>query len=290
MDVLWRQLKEVRPLILLAGYSAYSRRIDFAKLRQMADDVGAVFWVDMAHFAGLVAGKVFTGDFDPVPHADIITSTTHKTLRGPRGGFVLCRQELAEWVDKGCPTNLGGPLAHVMAAKAIAFREALSPEFQTYAHAIVENARTLAEDCLARGLPVLTGGTDNHMILVDVYTAFGLTGRQAEKVLRSCGLTVNRNALPFDQNGPWYTSGLRIGTAAVTTLGMRSDEMHEVAKIMQSVLTASRPTLVNGKRSLAEVDIAPGAIEQAQARVTEILGRFPLYPELDVDIVLNGHG
>ena len=287
LDSLWQQLKEIRPLILLAGYSAYSRSINFAKLRQMADDVGAVLWVDMAHFAGLVAGKVFTGELDPVAHADIVTSTTHKTLRGPRGGFVLCRKAMAEWVDKGCPTNLGGPLPHAMAAKAIAFREASDSSFQTYAHGIVTNARTLAEACLALGLPVLTGGTDNHMILIDVDKAFGLTGRQAESALRSCGITVNRNALPFDRNGPWFTSGLRIGTAAVTTLGMGPGEMREIANIMHSVLAASKPMMVNDKVSLAKVETDAAKLEDARARTRELLGDFPVYPELNLDIVLK---
>jgi glycine hydroxymethyltransferase len=288
LDAVWRQVREVRPLVLLAGYSAYSRRIDFAKLRQMADDVGAVLWVDMAHFAGLVAGKVFVGDFDPVAHADIVTSTTHKTLRGPRGGLVLCRREYAEWVDKGCPTNLGGPLPHAMAAKAVAFREALAPNFRTYARDIVENARALAEECIARGLSVLTGGTDNHMILVNVDKSFGLTGRQAENVLRSCGLTLNRNALPFDRNGPWYTSGLRIGTSAVTTLGMGRGEMREIADIIHMVLAASKPALVNGTPSLAKVDIESSVVTRARARIQDILDQFPLYPELDLDILLKG--
>lgn len=286
-DSLWRQVREVRPLVLLAGYSAYSRSIDFAKMRQMADDVGATFWVDMAHFAGLVAGKVFSGNHDPVAHAHIVTSTTHKTLRGPRGGLVLCDKDLAEWVDRGCPTNLGGPLPHVMAAKAIAFREALTPEFETYAHKIVENARTLADACLACGLPVLTGGTDNHMILIDVDKAFRLTGRQAENALRQCGITLNRNSLPFDRNGPWYTSGLRIGTSAVTTLGMGTAEMREIAGILHSVLAASTPATVDGKKSLAKVDIDPAIVEAARTRSRSLLDRFPLYPQLDLSILLK---
>jgi len=220
LDVLRKQLHEVRPLILLAGYSAYPRRINFAKMRELADEVGAVLMVDMAHFAGLVAGKVFTGDDNPIPHAHVVTSTTHKTLRGPRGGLVLCKKEFAEVVDKGCPSILGGPLPHVMAAKAVAFREALLPSFQGYARRIVENSAALAEGCQAEGMSVLTGGTDNHLLLVDVAGSFGPTGRQAESALRECRFTLNRNSLPGDVNGPWYTSGLRIGTPAVTTLGM----------------------------------------------------------------------
>lgn len=285
LDALWRQVREVQPLVLLAGYSAYPRRIDFAKMRQMAEDVGAVLWVDMAHFAGLVAGKIFQGDADPVAHADIVTSTTHKTLRGPRGGFVLCRKPLAEWVDRGCPTNLGGPLPHVMAAKAVAFREACGADFQTYAQRIVDNSRTLAEECLARGLPVLTGGSDNHLILVEVAKAFGLTGRQAEAGLRSCGLTVNRNALPFDPQGPWFTSGLRLGTAAVTTLGMGAAEMREIAAIIHLVLSNARPEDGDGAASRSKVRIEAVAAEQARVRVRQLLSRHPLYPEIDLDIL-----
>ena len=189
-------------------------------MREIADEVGAVFMVDMAHFAGLVAGKVFTGDFDPVAHAHIVTSTTHKTLRGPRGGMVLCKEEFAEWVDKGCPAILGGPLPQVIAAKAVAFQEATRPEFATYSQRIVENAAALAAACGDEGMAVVTGTSENHLLLVDVEKSYGLNGRQAESALRQAGLTLNRNSLPFDPNGPWYTSGLRLGTPAVTTLGM----------------------------------------------------------------------
>ena len=184
----------VRPLILLAGYSAYPRRIDFARMRAIADEVGAVLMVDMAHFAGLVAGKVFTGADDPVAHADVVTTTTHKTLRGPRGGLVLCRKAFAEYVDRGCPMILGGPLPHVMAAKAVALREASAPSFRDYARRVVENAQALAAACQQQGLHVVTGGTDNHLLLVDV-GRLGLTGRQAEAALRTCDITLNRNAL-----------------------------------------------------------------------------------------------
>ncbi len=286
-DAIWKLVKEERPLILLAGYSAYSRSIDFAKMRQMAEDVGATFWVDMAHFAGLVAGGVFSGDTDPVAHADIVTSTTHKTLRGPRGGLVLCRSDLAEWVDKGCPTNLGGPLPHAMAAKAVAFREAATADFRAYAQKIVENARTLAEECINLGLPVLTGGTDNHMMLIDVAKPFGITGRQAESALRSCGMTLNRNALPFDANGPWYTSGLRIGTSAVTTLGMGAAEMREIAGIIHAVLSATKPVTVNGKKSLAKFDLDAKVAEMVAGRAKALLDAHPLYPQLDLDIMLK---
>src|SRR6201991_145895 len=177
-DEVARKAREFKPLILIAGYSAYPRKVNFAKLREIADEVGATLMVDMAHFAGLVAGKVFTGDFDPVPHAQVVTTTTHKTLRGPRGGMVLCQQELADQVDRGCPMVLGGPLPHVMAAKAVALAEARTDAFHDYAQRVVDNAVALAEGLLRRGVRLVTGGTENHLVLIDV-TSFGLTGRQA---------------------------------------------------------------------------------------------------------------
>lgn len=292
LDAIRAQLHKVQPSILLAGYSAYSRKINFAKMRELADEVQAVFMVDMAHFAGLVAGNVFTGDFDPVPHAHIVTSTTHKTLRGPRGGLVLCTKEFAPAVDKGCPAILGGPLPHVMAAKAVAFREAMTPEFSTYAYRIVENARALSDALQAQGIPVLTGGTDNHLVMIDVAMAFGLTGRQAESALRACGLTLNRNALPFDPNGPWYTSGLRLGTPAVTTLGMGPTEMHEIAGVIKSVLMATRPIATRGQDGAEKVSKAKFETEQpaqasARRRVRELLEGYPLYPEIDLGVVAS---
>jgi glycine hydroxymethyltransferase len=295
LDRLREQLKELRPLILLAGYSAYPRKINFAKMREMADEVGATFMVDMAHFAGLVAGKVFAGDYDPVAHAHVVTSTTHKTLRGPRGGLVLCKEEFAEWVDKGCPSILGGPLEHAIAAKAIAFKEALAPEFRTYAQKIVENAQTLAEGCMSEGMDVLTGGTDNHLLLVNVAETYGLTGRQAESAVRECRITLNRNSLPFDKNGPWYTSGLRIGTPATTTLGMGADEMKEIARIIRLVLSNARPTTIAkgeqaGQLSRARYEIEPQAKREAQSRVESLLSPFPLYPELNLDRLLGWAG
>jgi glycine hydroxymethyltransferase len=293
LDAIHRQLKEVKPLVLIAGYSAYSRKIDFARLREMADEVGAVLMVDMAHFAGLVAGKVFTGNYDPVAHAHIVTSTTHKTLRGPRGGIVLCTDEFKDYVDKGCPHILGGPLPHVMAAKAVAFREALKPEFRDYAAQVVKNAQALAEACSAAGMPVLTGGTDNHLLLVDVYEAFGLTGRQAETALRSCQITLNRNTIPGDVNGAWYTSGLRLGTPATTSLGMGPDEMKEIAEVMKLVLSNTEAKLITkgkskGKRSMIKFNLDEAIAQQAQQRVADLLGRFPLYPELDLNLLKTG--
>ena len=288
-DQLSEQLHELRPLIFLAGYSAYPRKLNFAKMRELADEVGAVFMVDMSHFAGLVAGKVFTGDYNPVPHAHVVTSTTHKTLRGPRGGIVLCKKEFAEYVDKGCPAILGGPLPNVMAAKVIAFKEALSDDFKNYAKRIVENSNALAEACLSQSLDVLTGGTDNHLLLIDV-SSLGLTGRQAESALRECNFTLNRNSLPFDKNGPWYTSGLRVGTPALTTLGMGPDEMNEIAKIMKYVLSNTTPFINTegekaGQKNLAKYVLSEDVKENARGLVGDLLKKFPLYPNLDMDII-----
>lgn len=277
-----RLAQKERPSILLAGYSAYPRRINFAKMREIADSVGAVLMVDMAHFAGLVAGKVFTGDENPVPFAHVITSTTHKTLRGPRGGIIMAKDEFGETINKGCPLAMGGPLPHVIASKAIAFKEANSPSFSSYAHAIVNNAQTLAKELLTLGARLTTGGTDNHLIVMDV-SQWGLTGRHAEIALRKANLTLNRNAIPFDLNGPWYTSGIRLGTAATTTLGMGSVEMVEIAKIIVDVLSHTRPsTDEKGGISKAKSVTLPHVIEDAKRRVADLLAKFPVYPELDI--------
>lgn len=277
------QVKKEKPLILMAGYSAYSRKINFAKMREIADSVGAVFMVDMAHFSGLVAGKVFTGDFDPVAHAHIVTSTTHKTLRGPRGGIILCKKEFEEMVNKGCPLAIGGPLPHVIAAKAVAFQEANTPEFVKYAHKIVENANHLANSLVKKGAQIVTGGTENHLMVVDV-RPFGLTGRQAETALREAGLTVNRNSVPFDPNGPWYTSGIRLGTPASTTRGMGLTEMEEIAEIAYSVLSNAKSKMSEKTNtpSKALVEVVPGVLQSAKERVRNLLDRYPLYPELVV--------
>ena len=194
---------------MIAGYSAYPRRINFATMREIADEVGATFMVDMAHFAGLVAGKVFTGDEDPVPHAHLVTSTTHKSLRGPRGGMVLATEEYAPSVDRGCPMVLGGPLGHVMAAKAVALAEARTPSPSgPTPRPWPTTPSALADGLLRRGARLVTGGTDNHLVLIDV-SSFGLTGRQAESALLDAGIVTNRNAVPADPNGAWYTSGVR---------------------------------------------------------------------------------
>lgn len=277
------QVKKEKPTILLAGYSAHPRRLNFALMREIADSVGATFMVDMAHFSGLVAGKVFTGDFDPVPYAHIITSTTHKTLRGPRGGFILCTPELGEFVNKGCPLVLGGPLPHVLAAKAVAFKEANTPEFRQYSQQIVNNAQALAEQLRKRGVRLVTDGTENHLMILDL-TKFGLTGRHAETCLRESMLTVNRNTIPFDPNGPWYTSGIRIGTPATTTLGMGPDEMGEIANIIVDILENSSPAIVQktGQPSKANANIDPQTLKNSQKRVHDLLAQFPLYPEIEI--------
>ncbi len=283
-DAVRRRAREERPLLIVAGYSSYPRKINFRIFREIADEVGATLMVDMAHFAGLVAGKVFTGDFDPVAHAHIVTTTTHKTLRGPRGGMVLCKRELAEIVDRGCPLVLGGPLEHVIAAKAVALAEASQPEFAAYARRIVENAAALAEALLERGVSVVTGGTDNHIVLVDV-RPFGLTGRQAEAALRSAGVTLNRNVIPNDPNGAWYTSGLRMGTPAMTTLGMGREEMREIASIIATVLSHTEPETIAsglnaGKKSKASYRLDEKVRQAAAARAAELLQRFPVSPEV----------
>ena len=286
-DEIKKMAEEIRPLILLAGYSAYPRRINFRIMSEIAHSVGSVFMVDMAHFAGLVAGKVFEGDYDPVKWADVVTTTTHKTLRGPRGGMVLCKEEFKESVDKGCPLVIGGPLPQVMEAKLVALKEAERDDFKSYARKIVENSKTMAEAFISLGVKVLTGGTDNHLMLIDV-SELGLNGRMAESALRECGITLNRNALPFDKNGAWYTSGLRIGTAAVTTLGMGEDEMREIASIITEVLKNAEPVVLTkgeraGEKSKNKAKVDSSVKTDARKRVTELLEKYPLYKELDLE-------
>jgi glycine hydroxymethyltransferase len=274
-----RAALDFKPLVLVAGYSAYPRRINFATMREIADEAGATLMVDMAHFAGLVAGQVLTGDFDPVPHAHIVTTTTHKSLRGPRGGMVLCQPELAEAVDRGCPMVLGGPLPHVMAAKAVAFAEARQPTFAAYASTVVANARALAEGLLRRGVRLVTGGTSNHLVLMDVAASFGLTGRQAEAALLEAGAVTNRNSIPADQNGAWYTSGIRLGTPALTTLGFGPGEMDEIAAIITAALGATAPAAATAK---AKYTIDAQVAEQCRVRCADLLGRHPLYPGIEL--------
>lgn len=284
-DAIEKQAMEVKPLILLTGFSAYPRRIDFKRFRAIADKCGAVLMVDMAHFAGLVAGKVLTGDFDPVKWADVVTTTTHKTLRGPRGAMILCKEEFKDYVNKGCPMVLGGPLGHVMAAKAVAFKEARTPAFQQYAQNIVKNAQALAASCIEKGMRLQTGGTDNHLMLIDV-TTYGLTGKQAEAALFKCGITANANALPYDKNGAWWTSGIRIGTPGLTTLGMDENDMKEVAGIIDTVLKGTKPGLTKeGKPAKGKIVLDPAVEEEATGRVQKLLSKHVLYPELDLDFL-----
>lgn len=275
------QALEFRPLIIVGGYSAYPRNPDFAALRDIADEVGATLMVDMAHFAGLVAGGVLTGDLNPIPFAHVVTSTTHKSLRGPRGGLVLCTSEYSEFVDRGCPMVLGGPLPHMIAAKAVALAEARQPSFAAYAHQTVANARALAEGLTRRGARLVTGGTDNHLVLVDVHTSYGLTGRQAEAALLDAGVVVNRNSIPADPNGAWYTAGIRLGTPALTTLGLSEDDFDEIADIITTTLQATQPgATTTGTTSKAKYELSSSVAEACARRSADILDRHPLYPEI----------
>ena len=279
-DALAAQAAEFKPLVIVAGYSAYPRRIDFAKMREIADSVGAVLMVDMAHFAGLVAGKVFTGNENPVPFAQVVTTTTHKSLRGPRGGLVLATKDYAGDVDRGCPMVLGGPLSHIMAAKAVALAEARTEAFRDYAHKVVDNARALAEGLLKRGGTLVTGGTDNHIVLLDV-SSFGLTGRQAESALLDSGIVTNRNSVPNDPNGAWYTSGIRLGTPALTSRGFTTSDMDEVAAMITDVLKKTTPTTTkDGKPGKAKYELAQEIAEESKDRAAKLLDLHPLYPGL----------
>jgi glycine hydroxymethyltransferase len=251
-----------RPRMIIGGGSAYSRVFDFARMRQIADKVGAKLMIDMAHFAGLVAGGVHPS---PVPHADIVTTTTHKTLRGPRAGMVLCRQELAATVDKiVLPGIQGGPLVHIIAAKAVCFKEALQPEFKDYARQIVANARALAGKLMDEGFRIISGGTDTHLMLIDVF-AKGMLGSEAENALGQAGITVNKNAIPFDTNPPLKPSGIRIGTPALTTRGMKEKEMIQTGAFIAEALNNHKDA-----RVLARI----------RKQVLELADAFPLYPEL----------
>jgi glycine hydroxymethyltransferase len=279
-DAVRAAAREFKPLILVAGYSAYPRRVNFATMREIADEVGATLMVDMAHFAGLVAGKVFTGDEDPVPHAHVTTTTTHKSLRGPRGGLVLATPEYSDAVDKGCPMVLGGPLSHVMAAKAVALAEARQPSFQAYAQRVADNAKSFAEGLMRRGARLVTDGTDNHIVLLDV-TSFGLTGRQAESALLDAGVVTNRNAIPADPNGAWYTSGIRFGTPALTSRGFGAAEFDRVAELVVEVLSNTEAQgTAQGTPSKAKYTLAAGVADRVHAASAEMLAANPLYPGL----------
>jgi glycine hydroxymethyltransferase len=259
-----RQLAlEHHPKMLVAGASAYPRIIDFAKMREIADEVGAYLMVDMAHFAGLVAAGLHPS---PVPYAHFVTSTTHKTLRGPRGGLILCKAEFAQAIDKAIfPGIQGGPLMHVIAAKAVAFGEALKPEFKNYQNRIVENAQALAQGLTNYGFRLVSGGTDNHLILVDVRTK-DLTGKEAEQLLHEVGITVNKNTIPFDPASPFVTSGIRVGTPAVTTRGMTPKAMGQIAEAMDLALTSRHE---------------PDKLAEARRIVSSLCAEYPLYANLD---------
>jgi glycine hydroxymethyltransferase len=260
-DDLEKLAEKEKPKLIIGGGSAYPRIIDFARMRQIADKVGALYLVDMAHFAGLVAGEAHPS---PVPHAHIVTTTTHKTLRGPRAGMILSRQEFAAAIDKVVfPGMQGGPLMHIIAAKAVCFREALQPSFRDYARQVVANAKTLADALASEGFRIISGGTDTHLMLVDVFSK-GMLGSEAEKALGEAGITVNKNAIPFDTNPPMKPSGIRIGTPALTTRGMKEREMKQVGRWIAQALN---------NRSDAS------ALSQTRREVLELADAFPLYAE-----------
>ena len=261
-DELEEQAVREQPKLLIGGGSAYPRQFDFVRMRQIADKVGAYFLVDMAHFAGLVAGGAHPS---PVPHAHVVTTTTHKTLRGPRSGMILCRQEFAAGIDRSVfPGQQGGPLMHVIAAKAVAFREALEPEFAVYAAQVVKNAKVLAEALAEKGFRIISGGTDTHVILIDVFGR-GMLGSEAEFALGEAGITVNKNAIPYDTNPPMKPSGIRIGTPALTTRGMKEPEMLRIAGwICEALQKRNDPT----------------SLRQIRAQVAELAEAFPLYEYL----------
>jgi glycine hydroxymethyltransferase len=258
-DALEAQAVEVQPKVIVGGGSAYPRQFDFVRMREIADKVGAKLMIDMAHFAGLVAGGAHPS---PVPYADVVTTTTHKTLRGPRAGMILCKAELAVSIDRSVfPGQQGGPLVHVIAGKAVAFKEALQPEFKAYAAQTVANAKALAEAMAAEGYRVISGGTDTHLILVDVFSK-GMYGSEAETALGAAGITVNKNAIPYDTNPPMKPSGIRIGTPALTTRGMKEAQMKIIAGWIAEALEHR-----NDAGKLAEI----------RGKVGEMAEEFPLY-------------
>jgi len=260
-DDLEKLAEKERPKMIIGGGSAYPRIINFARMRQIADRVGAIYLVDMAHFAGLVAGGVHPS---PVPYAQIVTTTTHKTLRGPRAGMILCKQDLGPAMDKVVfPGMQGGPLVHIIAAKAVCFLEAMQPSFRDYARQVVANAKVLAETLAAEGFRIISGGTDTHLMLVDVF-AKGMLGSEAEKALDQAGITVNKNAIPFDTNPPLKPSGIRIGTPALTTRGMKEEEMRQVGRWISEALHHRTDSAV-----LAKI----------RKQVLQLAEAFPLYPE-----------
>ncbi|MFJ7977761.1 serine hydroxymethyltransferase [Peribacillus sp. JNUCC 23] len=260
-DVL-EKARQHKPKLIVAGASAYPRAIDFKRFREIADEIGAYLMVDMAHIAGLVAAGLHE---NPVPYADFVTTTTHKTLRGPRGGMILCKEEFAKKIDKSIfPGIQGGPLMHVIAAKAVAFGEALQDDFKAYAKQIIDNAQRLGDALIKEGIQLVSGGTDNHLLLIDVRSV-GLTGKVAEKALDDIGITVNKNTIPFDPESPFVTSGVRIGTAAVTSRGFSLEDMDEIASIIGLVLKNVEDE---------------AKLEEAKQRVEALSGKYTLYPSL----------
>ena len=259
--------KKEQPKLIIAGASAYSRTIDFARFRQIADEVGAKFMVDMAHIAGLVAAGLHPS---PIPYADVVTSTTHKTLRGPRGGIILTNdEEIYKAINKAVfPGIQGGPLMHIIAAKAVAFNEALQPSFKVYAQQVLENSATLSETLQKEGAAIVSGGTDNHIVLVDL-RPWNLTGKEAEKLLEEAGITVNKNTIPYDPKSPFVTSGIRMGTAALTTRGMKKDEMVKIGEVIATVLKS------NGDKEV---------LEKAKETTKAICNEFPLFQKQFVTV------
>ena len=256
-DEVERLAKECKPKLILAGASAYPRIIDFKRFREIADEVGAYLMVDMAHIAGLVAAGCHPS---PVPYAHVVTTTTHKTLRGPRGGLILCKEELGKQIDKAIfPGTQGGPLMHIIAAKAVAFKEAMSDEFKQYQQQIVKNAKKLANELIERGISLVSGGTDNHLMLIDL-TSKGKTGKEIEALLDMAHITANKNAIPFDKQTPFITSGIRVGTPAVTSRGMKEDDMVVIAECVADI-----------------IDNGEAAVERCSAKVAELCKKYPIY-------------
>ncbi|GAA0863508.1 serine hydroxymethyltransferase [Paraclostridium tenue] len=259
-DDIRKKAHEIKPRLIVAGASAYPREIDFRKFREIADEVGAMLMVDMAHIAGLVAAGLHQ---NPCEVADFVTSTTHKTLRGPRGGVILCKKEYAKVIDKAIfPGTQGGPLEHIIASKAVAFKEALEPEFKEYQNQVVKNAKKLAEELIKRDFKLITGGTDNHLILLDL-TNKNITGKEAEKRLDEAYITANKNTIPFDPNGAFITSGIRLGTPAVTTRGMKEEDMEDIAESIDLCLTYNKE-------------------KEARDKVIELTNKYPLYKEYEI--------
>jgi len=261
-EAIEKQAKEEKPQLIIAGFTAYPRQVDFKRFAEIASSVDAYLMVDMAHIAGLIAGGAHP---QPFPHADVVTSTTHKTLRGPRGAIILCKQEYQQMIDKSVfPGMQGGPFDHAIAAKAVCFKEAMQPSFSQYAHKIVENARFLAESLLSEGMPLVSGGTDTHLLLIDL-TSMKITGKEAQVALDEVGITVNKNTIPYDTQSPFVTSGIRLGTPALTTRGMGKSEMKEIGGMIKRICASPQDAALKAK---------------VKQEVLEMAKRFPLYPEL----------